>query len=64
MSNPSFDRNEEKQTHQGLHVLKTYFFRLLGVNMLFLICCIPVVTIPAAFCGGRADAGNGLQAGR
>ena len=54
MSNPSFDRNEEKQTHQGLHVLKTYFFRLLGVNMLFLICCIPVVTIPAAFCGMHA----------
>lgn len=29
----------------------TFFFRLLGINLVFLICCVPIVTIPAALCG-------------
>ncbi len=28
-----------------------HFFRLLGINLLFLLCCLPVITIPAALCG-------------
>lgn len=32
-------------------VTRTYFLRLLGINVVFLVCCIPVVTIPAALCG-------------
>ena len=54
MSVPSFDPDAEKTASQGLYVIKAYFFRLLGVNLLFLACCIPVVTIPAALCGLHA----------
>ena len=32
-------------------LFRTYFFRLLGINLLFLVVCIPIVTIPAALCG-------------
>lgn len=32
-------------------VFQTFFFRLLGVNLVFLISCVPIVTIPAAMCG-------------
>lgn len=48
--------NESQETIASwtLRVLGTYFFRLLGANLLFLIACIPVVTIPAAFCGLHA----------
>lgn len=28
----------------------TYFWRLIGINMLFILCCIPVITIPASLC--------------
>lgn len=35
-------------------VWKTYPFRMLGVNCLFLIACLPIVTIPAAYCGMNA----------
>ncbi len=27
------------------------FFRMIGINLLFLLCCMPVITIPAALCG-------------
>ena len=32
-------------------MLRTFFFRLLGINLVFLICCVPIVTVPAALCG-------------
>jgi len=32
-------------------LFRTYFFRLIGINFVFLVCCIPVVTIPSALCG-------------
>lgn len=35
-------------------VFGTYLFRLIGINAVFLICCVPVVTIPAAMCGMHA----------
>ena len=54
MSVPPFDPSKETPFSQFLYVIKTYFFRLLGLNVLFLICCIPVVTIPAALCGLHA----------
>lgn len=28
----------------------SYFWKLIRVNLLFLLCCIPVITIPAAIC--------------
>lgn len=31
-----------------LYVLRTYFWRFLGMNLLFFLCCLPLVTIPAA----------------
>lgn len=45
------DSGQESAASRIAHMLGTYFFRLLGVNMLFLIACVPVVTIPAACCG-------------
>jgi len=44
---------EEKETLGGwfIRVWVTYPFRMLGVNCLFLIACLPIVTIPAAYCG-------------
>lgn len=35
-------------------VFGTFFFRLMGLNIIFLLCCVPVVTIPAALCGLHA----------
>lgn len=35
-------------------VFGTFFFRLMGLNVVFLLCCVPVVTIPAALCGLHA----------
>ncbi|MDP3446991.1 MAG: DUF624 domain-containing protein [Eubacteriales bacterium] len=32
-------------------VLGTHFWKLISLNLLFLAFCIPIVTIPAAFCG-------------
>lgn len=37
-----------------LYAWGTYPLALLGVNLLFLVACIPVVTIPAALCGLNA----------
>lgn len=31
-------------------LLATYFWSLIGVNLLFLVCCLPIVTIPASLC--------------
>ena len=35
-------------------MFQTFFLRLLGINLVFLICCVPVATIPAAMCGMHA----------
>ena len=32
-------------------VLGTHFWKMVTLNLLFLLFCIPVITIPAAFCG-------------
>lgn len=34
-----------------LFVLSNHFWRLVTLNLLFLLFCVPVITIPAAFCG-------------
>ncbi len=34
-----------------IFILGTHFWKLVTLNLLFLAFCIPVVTIPAAFCG-------------
>ena len=31
-------------------VLSQYWVRLIGLNLLYLLCCLPVITIPAATC--------------
>lgn len=28
----------------------TYFWSLMGINLLFILCCLPIVTIPASLC--------------
>lgn len=28
----------------------TYFWHLIGINMLFVLCCLPIITIPASLC--------------
>ena len=45
---------EEGFFPQIFYVIRTYFFRLIGLNSIFLLCCIPVVTIPAALYGLHA----------
>ena len=32
-------------------LFQTFFFRILGINLVFLISCVPIITIPAALCG-------------
>lgn len=36
------------------YVWSTHFFRLLGANLLCVLFCLPVVTVPAALCGLNA----------
>lgn len=31
-------------------LFSTYFWNLIGMNLLFVLCCLPVVTIPASLC--------------
>lgn len=33
------------------HVLLTFFPKLIGASLLFTLCSLPIVTIPAAYCG-------------
>jgi len=32
-------------------VLRQFWAEMIGVNVLFILCCLPLVTIPAAWCG-------------
>lgn len=41
----------EKGLKRFLFVLISHFWKLITLNLLFLAFCIPVLTIPAAFCG-------------
>lgn len=41
----------EKGWKRFFFVLSTHFWKLISLNLLFLAFCIPLVTIPAAFCG-------------
>lgn len=34
-----------------LYCLRYNYLQLLGLNLLFILCCLPVITIPAACCG-------------
>lgn len=34
-----------------LYLMKTYFSRMVALNLLFVLCCLPLVTIPAALAG-------------
>jgi uncharacterized membrane protein YesL len=31
-------------------LVHTYFWNLVGMNLLFLLCCVPIITIPASLC--------------
>lgn len=33
------------------YVLRQHWVKLIGLNLLYLLCCLPLVTIPAATCG-------------
>lgn len=53
----SYQNNSELQEPMGKwlwRVWSTYPFCLLGFNFLFLISCIPIITIPAAYCALHA----------
>ena len=41
----------EKGAGRFIFLLTTHFGRLVGLNLLFVLFCLPVLTIPAAFCG-------------
>lgn len=32
------------------YLTRLYFWRIMGINLLFLLCCVPVLTIPASLC--------------
>ena len=48
--NQSGDKGQESFGEWFLRAWTTYPLRLLGINFMFLIFCIPVLTIPAALC--------------
>jgi len=41
----------KKGVKRFLFILSTHFWQLVSLNLLFLLFCVPVVTIPAALCG-------------
>ena len=41
----------QKGARRFFFLLTTHFWRLIRLNMLFVLFCLPVVTIPAALCG-------------
>lgn len=41
----------ESTAGKFLYCLRYDYLRLLGLNILFVLCCLPVITIPAACCG-------------
>lgn len=46
--------HQESAALRIVQVVTTYGFRLFGINLLFLITCIPIITIPAAICSLHA----------
>lgn len=58
-SNPNDDSQERDSSPQGgagrvWYVLTTHFFKLVRVNLLFILFSLPVVTLPAAMAGMTA----------
>lgn len=41
----------EDLTGKFLYYLRYHYLQIFGLNILFVLCCLPVVTIPAACCG-------------
>lgn len=41
----------EDLTGRFLYYLRYHYLQILGLNVLFILCCLPVITIPAACCG-------------
>jgi len=40
----------QKGIRRFFFLFGTYFWRLLGINFLFVLCCLPLITIPASIC--------------
>lgn len=40
----------ERGLKRWLFIFSNHFTRLVGLNLLFLLCCLPIVTIPASLC--------------
>jgi hypothetical protein len=40
----------QKGPKRFFFLIHTYFWNLIGMNLLFLLCCVPLVTIPASLC--------------
>lgn len=44
------DPSPKKGFRRFFFLLGTYFWSLLGINLLFILCCIPLITIPTSIC--------------
>lgn len=40
----------QKGAARFFFLFTTYFWNLIGINLLFVLCCLPIITIPASLC--------------
>lgn len=45
-----YEPSPKKGTARFFFLFTTYFWSLIGINLLFVLCCLPVITIPASLC--------------
>jgi len=45
-----YEPSPKKGPARFFFLFTTYFWSLIGMNLLFVLCCLPVVTIPASLC--------------
>ncbi|GEM_PF-287613 len=45
-----YEPSPKKGPARFFFLFTTYFWSLIGMNLLFVLCCLPIVTIPASLC--------------
>ncbi len=45
-----FQSSPQKGPARFFFLFATYFWNLIGINLLFVLCCLPVITIPTSLC--------------
>lgn len=45
-----YEPSPKKGPARFFFLFTTYFWSLIGINLLFVLCCLPIVTIPASLC--------------